>query len=305
MNTKNTSVYALKLFLQVLELGSLSEVARRENLSASMLSRLIKQLEDDWGAALFYRNTRAITPTETGLLLAEYARQIVSQFQAAEQAITAQTAEIAGTVRINAPVFFGQLHIIPHLAELQARYPNLIINLVQTDDYIDPFTDSTDIIFRLAPLNDSSLKVRILAQQHFCLAASPSYLQKYGTPKAPADLAKHHALFYKGKTGTLRWLLQEGENWQACSPKIALTSNNGNAIATACVQGMGIALLANWAASDLLKEGKVVRLLPEYNFSTQTVPVYVAMLYPQTAFISPSVRAVLDYFREIFQDKSW
>ncbi|MCT2464707.1 LysR family transcriptional regulator, partial [Acinetobacter baumannii] len=144
--TNSIDIRTLRFFISVYNAQNFSNVARKEDVSASMISRTIQQLEDALGQQLFYRNTRAITPTESGKLFFEYAKRITEQFDEAQKALQDKTIEPSGLVRINAPVFFGQRHIAPWLAGLSERYPRLLIELIQTDEFIDPLRESTDLI---------------------------------------------------------------------------------------------------------------------------------------------------------------
>ena len=145
----NVNFRALQLFIAVYDSQSFSTVARREGVSPSMVSRTIHQLEDALGQQLFYRNTRAVVPTEAGRLFAAHARGISEQFSAARRDLQDRSLEPGGLVRINAPVYFGQRHIAPWLPGLTARYPQMQIELALTDDFIDPHRDATDVIFRI------------------------------------------------------------------------------------------------------------------------------------------------------------
>ncbi len=143
---------ALQLFIAVYDNQSFSVVARREGVSPSLISRTIQQLEDALGQQLFYRNTRAVVPTEAGRLFAASARELLGQYADAQRALQDRAQVPGGLVRINAPVYFGQRHIAPWLPELAARHPKLQFDLTLTDDFIDPHRDATDILFRISSL---------------------------------------------------------------------------------------------------------------------------------------------------------
>ena len=152
---KNISIRTLLIFIDVYEAQNFSVVARREGISASQVSRVIHQMEDALGQQLFYRNTRAIIPTESGHLFIRYARAMTGSLEEAQRELNERALEPSGMVRINAPVFFGQRHVAPALPGLTERYPRLSIELTLTDDYIDPHRDPADVIFRIGALTDS------------------------------------------------------------------------------------------------------------------------------------------------------
>ena len=154
---------ALQLFIAVYDNQSFSVVARREG-SLLVDPRTIQQLEDALGQQLFYRNTRAVVPTEAGRLFAASARELLGQYADAQRALQDRAQVPGGLVRINAPVYFGQRHIAP-ASELAARHPKLQFDLTLTDDFIDPHRDATDILFASA-----ACRTRAITPE--CLAAS-------------------------------------------------------------------------------------------------------------------------------------
>nr|WP_228709318.1 LysR family transcriptional regulator [Raoultella terrigena] len=202
---RNISIRTLLIFIDVYEAQNFSVVARREGISASQVSRVIHQMEDALGQQLFYRNTRAIIPTESGHLFIRYARAMTGSLEEARRELNERALEPSGMVRINAPVFFGQRHVAPALPGLTERYPRLSIELTLTDDYIDPHRDPADVIFRIGALTDSSFHARVFGLQFYHLAASPDYIRRHGMPESPEDLARHKCLVYRGSSGANRW----------------------------------------------------------------------------------------------------
>lgn len=277
-----------------------------ENLSTSIVSRTIKQLEADLGHQLFYRNTRVITPTQTGLSFAEDARSIVELFEDSQRKLNNIKQEPSGIVRINAPVLFGQRHIAPYLEDLRKHYPKLRVELIQTDDFIDPYADGTDIVFRITTLKDSTLRSRVIAEQQHCLVASPGYTAEYGMPRSLTGLAGHRSLLYKGQTGILQWIFHLDGGWQPFPIPEVLVSNNANTLIAAAISGMGILMMPDWAVYEEIQSKKLVRILPDIPVSSQTAPIHIAILYPQTHHISLNVRVVIDYFTDIvFKEIYW
>ena len=300
-DASNINVRALLIFIEVYEAQNFSVVARRQGISASQISRVIHQLEDALGQQLFYRNTRAVIPTESGHLFIRYARAMVENVEEARRELDERSSEPSGTIRINGPVFFGQRHVAPGLAELTERYPRLNIELTLTDDFIDPHRDAADLIFRIGMLTDSTFHARIFGQQRYHLAASPAYLRKHGVPDDPATLSDHQCLVYRGSSGPNRWLVRrEGENWIHYPVVARMTSNNAESLLTAALGGMGIVLFPDWLIGDRFHSGELVKLLPEWETSINTEPLTIAAIYPHTRHPPLNVRAVIDYYVETF-----
>ncbi|MEX1841391.1 LysR family transcriptional regulator [Enterobacter cloacae] len=288
---------SLKIFIAVFEVENFSVVARREGLSASQVSRIIHQLEDALGQQLFYRNTRAVIPTESGHLFIRYAREMMTSFEDARRELDARSTEPSGTIRINAPVFFGQRHIAPGLPGLTARYPRLNIELTLTDDFIDPHKNAADVIFRIGVLTDSTFHARIFGQQRYHLAASPDYLRQHGAPQGPDDLAHHQCLVYRGSSGPNRWLLRgAGEAWVHYPVVPLMTSNNAESLLAAALGGMGIVLFPDWLIGDRVQQGELVALLPQLECAIHTEPLNIAAIYPNARHPPLNVRAVIDHY---------
>lgn len=297
----NISIRALLIFIDVYESQNFSVVARREGISASQVSRIIYQMEDALGQQLFYRNTRAIIPTESGHLFIRYARAMTGSLEEARRELNERTLEPSGIVRINAPVFFGQRHVAPALAGLTERYPRLSIDLTLTDDYIDPHRDPADVIFRIGALMDSSFHARVFGQQYYHLAASPDYIRRHGIPESPEELARHKCLVYRGSSGPNRWLLRShGEQWVHYPVSPLMSSNNAETLLIAALGGMGIVLFPDWLIGERLKSGELVVLLPEVDSSIKTEPQHIAAIYPNARHPPLNVRAIIDYYLEAF-----
>ncbi|MFD3226646.1 LysR family transcriptional regulator [Rahnella aceris] len=295
------NIQALRLYVAVLDQGSFSEVARREAMSPSTVSRVISQLEQALQTQLLYRNTRAVSPTESGKLLAGHARQVLTQLDLATLDLQEQDSEPGGLVRINAPVVFGQRHLAPWLHELSTRYPRLNIELMQTDDFIDPLQDSVDLLIRIGVMADSTLQARTLSHQNFRLAASPAYLARAGKPETPEDLASHSCLVFKGFAGPQRWYFRQPEQeWHSMTLRGLLTSNNAETLTQAGIDGMGLVVFPTWLIGDALRDGRLVSVLENYQVSTSPEPQTISALYPNSRRPSIKVRAVIDFLLEKF-----
>ena len=295
------SFKALRLFVAVLDHGSFSEVARREGLAPSSISRQIQLMEQALGQQLLYRHTRAVSPTEAGRLLGRHARLMLEQLEAAGQALQEQESEPSGLVRINAPVVFGHLHLSPWIAELHRRHPRLQLDIQQTDSYVDPLVAGADLLFRIGALHDSSMQGRVVAPQRFHVAASPAYLARQGTPAHPHDLLQHQCLAYKGDAGVQRWFFRQGQDdWTPYSVRGPLTGNHADTLTQAAERGMGLVMFPSWLIGEALRRGTLVQVLSDFQVSNSLEPQQIAILWPGSRRLSVKVRAVIDFFLERF-----
>lgn len=291
----------MQIYVAVLDVGSFSEVARREGMSPSSVSRIVQQLEESLALQLLHRNTRALVPTEAGRLYGNTFRHMLSELDSTAQQLRERESAPSGLVRINAPVVFGQKHIAPWVAELSERYPALRIELTQTDDFIDPLADAADLLFRIGPLRDSGLHMRIVDQSVVHLAASPAYLARRGTPLNPAELLAHNCLVYKGVLGAQRSFFRKAN----MPPEVhafngSLVSNNAETLVNAALKGAGVVMMPDWLIGELLLQNKLVRLLPDYQVSNSLEEQVIAMLYPRTRFLPLNIRTVIDFFAVCF-----
>ncbi|WP_416190273.1 LysR substrate-binding domain-containing protein [Neisseria sp. CCUG17229] len=304
MNPKNTSFHALEIFLAVAKEKNFSEVARRYDMASSVISRQIKQLEDDFGQTLFYRNTRSMMLTQAGERFCGYAQTILHQFDRLHHDMYQTDSEPTGIVRINAPVFFGQKHLTLHLPELQTRYPKLNIHLTQTDDFIDPYSQTADLIVRVASLADSNLKMKIIARQRHFLLASPNFLDKFGTPKSMDDLPHYQGLFYRGQLGVLHWRF--GKAGQIIDGQPYFVSNNATSLIEMAVNGLGIVMMPDWAVADEIRSGKLIPILADTPISSDLQDIYIALLTPQSTYRPHNVQTVMDFLVEKWnQGEDW
>lgn len=300
-NISSINIRALKFFIDVYQSKSFSVVARRENVSPSMVSRVILQLEGALGQQLFYRNTRAIMPTEAGRIFHGYARSMTEQLSEVRNELQDRASQPKGLIRINAPVFFGQKHIAPWLSRFLNRYPLIQVELTQTDDFIDPHTDAADIIFRIGSLSDSSLHGKTLGVQTYHLAASPGYLKKYGIPKQPSDLSEHHGLIYRGSSGQNRWLFKNNSSaWQQQVVIPTLVSNNAETLLISALNDMGIVLFPDWLIGESLTAGTLVSILGSFTPTIKVGSQNITAIYPNTKQPPLNVRVCIDYFSEVY-----
>lgn len=300
MDAGHISIRALLIFIDVYETQNFSVVARREGISASQVSRVIHQLEDALGQQLFYRNTRAIMPTESGHLLCAMPGRWPGIWRTRDASwMNAPASRRARCVSMARS--FSDRGTSRRACRGFWRVTLVSIELTLTDDFIDPHRDAADVIFRIGALTDSSFHARVFGQQFYHLAASPDYLRKHGAPEGPDDLSRHHCLVYRGSSGPNRWLIrQPGKAWVHYPIVPLMTSNNAETLLIAALGGMGVVLFPDWMVSERLKSGELVALLPEMECSINTEPLTIAAIYPNARHPPLNVRAVIDYYIERF-----
>lgn len=285
----------LNLFLRIAQLRSISAAARDLALTPAGASARLAALEKKLGARLLHRTTRQATLTEDGLAFLPHAENVVLAAESARAALGREQATPRGTLRVAAPASFARMHIVPGLADFCGRYPDLAVDMRISDSVVDLVEGAFDVAVRYAELGDSSFVARRLAPDRRVLVASPDYLDRRGRPTTADDLAGHSCL----AVGTLDLWTFQGKGGERIERRItpALRINDGGAVRDAACAGLGVALMATWAAADELRSGALVPVLSDYPLvSTQTLWA----LYPSSRELAPKVRVFIDWLVERF-----
>lgn len=300
---------ALRYFVMVASTGSFAATAKHFQVPPSSVSRFISGLEQEIGQQLFYRNTRSVRLTELGEKYYIQIRDVLDTLDLATEQVSGQGSGIKGLVRINTAVVLGRLHISRIINKLQDLYPDLSVELILTDRFIDPVKEGVDIAIRIGLLPDSGLIARKLCDQTYVLCASPAYLERYGIPKMPQDLEKHVCLAFKGLSGTQRWYFRQNHHDKATvfEPQGSLRSNHAEVLVAAALEGRGIVLFPTWIfEDDSFKKRKLVSLLPEWIATVDPHAIGIHLVSPENRVRSQKVRTVLDFIlKEIGDPPYW
>ncbi|MBN8930757.1 MAG: LysR family transcriptional regulator, partial [Rhizobium pusense] len=189
-----TNLGDLEVFASVAASGSMSLAAKELGYSPAVISKRIKRLEEKLGARLFQRTTRQISLTESGQGFYERVLAVLEGLEEAEDFVSGRANTVNGTLKVSAPTSFGRMHIAPHLKTFMERHPDLSVNLVLSDEFIDIIEGGYDLAIRIADLNSSSLVARRLAPVRRVLCASAEYVKAYGMPATIEDIRKHRCL---------------------------------------------------------------------------------------------------------------
>ena len=288
---------SMALFARVVEAGGFSAAARELGLSKASVSKRIARLEDRLGVRLLNRTTRRLSLSEAGEAFYAGCRRMVSEAEAAEQAVTHLAAAPRGTLRVNAPMSFGQLHLAPALTAFLERYPELAVDLVLDDREVNLVQEGFDAGVRIKPLRDSSLIARRLAPSRALLCAAPAYLEAHGAPARPEDLTRHACLLYSYQSEPGVWLLTGPDGERRVRVSGRLRANNGEALLEAAVAGFGLALLPSFIAGEEVRAGRLRPVLSGWRAGN---PVAIHAIYPASRNLSPKVRVFVDFLAERF-----
>lgn len=294
---------ALKAFCRVVEAGGFSAAAAEINVSHTVMSKQVRQLETLLGAQLLNRTTRRLSLTEAGQAYYERARRILDELQDADLAVSRHHGAPSGTLRINAPMAFGTLDMGRWLPAFMARYPEVKVDLVCNDRYVDLIEEGFDVAVRLArELPDSSLVARRLASTETMLVASPDYLRRCGTPVQPDELARHNCLIYSLAPKPNEWTLTSSDGDRTTvAVQGGFRSNTSMVLRLAALAGTGIAATASFIVHGDLARGDLVQVLPAYRMRARDVYA----MYPHNRHLSPKVRAFVDFASDIYRSPEW
>ncbi|MBR0823950.1 LysR family transcriptional regulator [Bradyrhizobium manausense] len=287
---------SLRAFVKVVDSGSFAEAGRQLRLSRSAISKYIADLEESLGVQLLNRTTRHASPTENGQQYYERALVILGEIEAADQAVTQSQSAPRGLLRVNAPMSFGTMRLGPVLADFMTKYPELQLQLVLSDDLLDPVQDGFDVTLRIAELESSSLIARKIMPVERSICASPDYLRRHGTPSHPQDLRMHVSLTYGFLLTGNQWKLtgKDGVHW--IQPAWSLCVNNAEVLRDVAIKGRGLALLPTFIAEDALKRKELRPVLEKY----AAPPLALYAVYPPTRHLSVKVRLFIDFLVERF-----
>ncbi|HET7267811.1 MAG TPA: LysR substrate-binding domain-containing protein [Oleiagrimonas sp.] len=287
----------LYFFAAVVENGGFSAAGRALGLPKSRLSKRVARLEERLGVRLLQRTTRQFVVTETGERFYAHCRAMLEEAQAAQDAIDTLRSEPHGTVRISCPVALARTTIAPILPDFLAQYPKVRVRLLASDRRVDLIGEGFDIAVRVRSRldSDATLIVREFGRSSMVPVASPDFLRDRGRPDSPAELATMPTLSIYEHNGAHVWsLVNEKGDAQEVEVQPRLVSGEFAVLLEAAYQGAGIALLPESACTLALTEGRLERVLPEWNGPLGRMH----FVYPSRRGLLPGVRAMVDFLAE-------
>jgi DNA-binding transcriptional LysR family regulator len=261
-------------------------------LSTSLPSvvRTLAALEADLGVRLLNRTTRRLSLTDEGREYVERCKRVLAEVDDAEAALSARRATPKGRLRMTAPVMFGRLRVAPLVTEFVLKHPALQLELILLDRIVDLVEEGIDVGIRIARLPDSTLVAVPVGETRRVVCASPAYLKRAGTPKAPQDLVHHRCISFSGLAAGNAWDFGGNARVQVEVPS-ALVINQVDAAVDACLRGLGPGQFLCYQVQTLLDVGKLKRVLQ--SFEPEAVPIQ--LVYPQARLLSANVRAFVDW----------
>ncbi|TPE52702.1 LysR family transcriptional regulator [Amaricoccus solimangrovi] len=284
----------LKTFVRVYELGSMSAAARDQRVSAAVASARIGELEKHLGTRLFSRTTRSLQPTEQGGIFYKGARRILEAIEEAETAIADAARNPRGSLHVAAPLGIGKRLVAPLIPDFRARYPNVDIRLRLSDRRLDLTAEALDLAFFLGTPEESSLRIRPIAECPRLLCASPAYVARRGMPRNGRELVEggHDCLLLRFPGAQeFVWTLSTPEGPRRFEVGGAYESDDGDVLTGWALAGHGIILKPRFEVAAHLEAGRLVPVATE----TPPFDVTLALLYPHKRLQDPKARVFIDF----------
>lgn len=294
---------AMQAFRRVVDSGGFSAAAQLTGQSHTVLSRQVKNLERQFGTQLLHRTTRQLQLTETGSVFYRHCTQVLEQLDSLTLELSEHQQQPSGTLRLGVSTAFGELELGHWLPGFVERHSQLCIELNCTDRFVDLLAEDIDLCLRVTDeLPDSSLVARRLTTSEVVLVAAPAYLQRQGPPPGPDTLDQHPLLVYNrlAQPALLQLSGPEGQQLHVKMP-VRLSANSPMALRTAAIAALGIASFDRFIVADALADGRLVQVLPQWRQPSRALYA----LYPQSRYLAPKVRALLDYAQQYYAVPRW
>jgi DNA-binding transcriptional LysR family regulator len=290
----------MEAFATVVDQGGFTDAARKMGISKSAVSKHVSSLETRLGARLLNRTTRRVSPTEIGLAYYDRARRVLNDAGEADALVTAMQSAPSGMLRVSVATDFGVNHLSPILGGFLHSYPDITVNMVLNNRYVELISEGFDMAIRVGELEDSSLRARKLTETTKRMIASPDYFRQFGRPLKIDDLNDHKLLHYSNQAAGNVWKIKapSGEKRQVRTAG-SLTVNDGQSLLNAAVGGLGIAYLPSFLYADYLRDGLLEDAIPDLPVETQGIYA----VYPPGRYTQPKVRAFIDFLVEQFRNK--
>lgn len=286
----------MRAFSEVVSQGGFSKAADKLGVSAQLVSKYVGQLEANLDTRLLNRTTRRVAVTEVGQAYYERCVNVLREVDAMEANVQALQSTVAGTLRVNAPMSFGVLHLSTALVEFQKRHCHLSVNLQLNDRKVDIVDEGYDLALRIGHLKSSNLVAKKLARVRLICCASPDYIKQNGRPESPLDLAQHSYLKYSNVSDDLVFGSKGVSFSPEQKPMVKLESNNGDALVNAAKRGLGFIVQPSFIVGDAIRSGELHPLLESY----EPTPMGLYAVYAHRQYLSPKVRAFIDFMSEYF-----
>ncbi|CAM4316982.1 LysR family transcriptional regulator [Vibrio agarivorans] len=274
-------------YVAVVEEQSFTKAATRMRTSVANVSRRVNSLEERLGVKLLSRTTRKVTVTEVGATYYQHCKPLVEGLNNAELAVNQLQLTPKGSIKMTAPVTYGEQVIAPLMHDFLMEHPSLELELVLSNQKQDLVAEGFDLAVRLGRLDDSTMMAKKLRDRHMFVCASPEYLKQYGEPHSLSELKYHNCL----QGSTQYWRFDDRKVERLVQVRGRMQCNSGYALLNAALKGLGIVQLPDYYVQPYLASGELIELLTDYRGNKEGIWA----LYPQNRMLTSKVRTLIDY----------
>jgi DNA-binding transcriptional LysR family regulator len=293
-----------RMYVAVMETGSFAKAAQRLNTSSGQASKLVSRLEEELGARLLNRTTRALAPTEVGQAYFERIRHLLDELDALDESVKSHSGAASGRLRLTAPMSFGTVQLAPALIDFARSYPAIELDVSFSDRVVNLVDEGFDAGVRIGNPADSTLIVRKLCDARVVVAASPQYLAAHGEIIHPEDLSARDCILDTNFRDPFTWRFRDPAGGAALAVPVKgrLLFSSADACLAAAEDGLGIARAPSFMAGPRFRDGRLVSLLRDY----EDHPLGIHVIYPPGRHLAIKVRVLVDFLVQRFQgEPSW
>jgi len=291
----------MQAFIEVVDAEGFSAAARRKGRSKALMSKYVRELEDELGTLLINRTTRQFSLTEAGQIYYHAANEIVGRVAEAQDAVREAGSGLKGRLRVSAPRSLTDLEIGLPIVEFAAAYPEIKLDVNLDDRIVDMVEDGFDVAIRVTRLTDSTLIARKLADFSLVLCASPGFIQQHGWPQGPRDLSRFPVIIDTNGRNRANWVFLDEEEREYAVPVNAVMEVNSPEVAKrAALAGLGITVSPSFSVAKEIRDGSLVSMLGEW--LPRGAGVYA--VYPHRRHVPAKVRVFVDFMTKWFRSNA-
>ncbi|MEK1904800.1 MAG: LysR family transcriptional regulator [Pseudomonas sp.] len=288
------TLHSMRVFVRVIDTGSFTAAAQALDLSTAQVSRLVSELEQQLEARLLHRTTRRLALTEVGEHYLQRCREILDQVDEAAAQARGAHLKPSGRLRVHCMIGLGLQHLTPLIARFHERYPEVVVDLTLSQRDPDLIEDGYDVVIAFArELPDSQMVAQLLGPMYSVVCAAPDYLRQFGVPQTPADLQQHRYLRLVDLLYPDSWLVSDENGDYDALPQESFQVNIAESLIRVAQAGMGFCLLPSFVAAPPLRDGSLLRVLPEYRLRERNIYA----VYPSRRFLDAKIKSWVDFLK--------
>ena len=287
MHNRKTVIEGVDVFVEVVEAQSFTRAAKRLGRPVTTVSAQIARLEERLGVTLIRRTTRKLHVTDAGKRYYAHCARVMAELGEADNELAAASSEPSGLLRITSTADVAHVLLVPHIDRFLKTYPKATVELIVSRIRLDLIEERIDLAVRAGPLGDSSLTARKFLSSRLALRAAPAYVERNGAPLEAADLADHTTISLASRSKRLLLRSSNGGGEMEFTGRLAI--DDFGAIRSAIVSGVGVGMLPDFAGEELMRQGRLVPVMPEFGSD----PLTLYLVYPAQKFAPQTVRAFI------------